>query len=60
MKKDLVAALVALPEYSGRKAELERKKSKADLKKLWQEKQAAPAATVNSGDSGNDSIPTGA
>lgn len=58
-KEELVAALAALPEYSGREAELKRK-SKADLKKLWQEKQAAPAATVNSGDSGNDSIPTGA
>ncbi len=58
-KKELVAALVALPEYSGKEAELNRKKT-ADLKKLWQEKQAAPGATMGSGDSGSDSSPTGA
>jgi CRISPR-associated protein Csb1 len=44
-KKDLIAALVALPEYSAQEAELKKKKP-AELKELWQ-------AHVRTGDTGD-------
>lgn len=56
-KKDLVAALVALPEYSGKEAELNKKKA-AELKELWRAKQAPAAETEGSRDSKGESSPT--
>jgi CRISPR-associated protein Csb1 len=57
-KKDLVAALVALPEYSGKDAELKNKKL-PELKKLWRTKQAdAGEGSEASGDAGSQSSPT--
>jgi CRISPR-associated protein Csb1 len=51
-KKELVAALVALPEYSGRKAELNKKKA-AELRELWR----ATAETEDSGGSEGEPSP---
>jgi CRISPR-associated protein Csb1 len=56
-KKDLIAALVALPEYSGKEAELKEKKVQ-ELKELWRAKQAPVAETEGSGDSGSEPSPS--
>lgn len=55
-KKELVTALVALPEYSGKEAELNKKKA-PELKGLWRAKQAPAAGPEDSGGSGSDSSP---
>lgn len=55
-KKGLVAALAALPEYSGQKAKLNKKKA-AELKELWRAKQAPAAGPEDSRGSGSDSSP---
>lgn len=56
-KKELVAALVALPEYSGKEAELNKKKA-PELKELWRAKQAPAAETEDSGGSEGEPSPT--
>lgn len=55
-KKDFVERLAALQDYAGREAEL-KQKGLRELKKLWQEKQAAAAGPEDSGGSGGDSSP---
>jgi len=56
-KKDLVAALVALPEHSGKEAELNKKKA-TELRELWRAKQTLAAKSEGPGDSGSESSPT--
>jgi hypothetical protein len=55
-KEDLIAALAALPEFSGKKTKLTKMKVD-ELKKLWQEKQAAAAEPEGLGGAGSDSSP---
>jgi CRISPR-associated protein Csb1 len=56
-KKDFVAALVALPKYSGKKAELNKKKT-TELKELWRAEQVPAAESGDSGASAGESSPT--
>ena len=57
-KKDLIAALVAFPEYSGKEAELNKKKV-PELKRLWQIKHVdAGGGSNGSGDPTNGSVRT--
>ena len=53
-KKDLIAALVALPEHSKKEAELKKKKL-PELQELWRTKHAASGnSSDGSGDSGSE------
>jgi hypothetical protein len=57
-KRDLIAALVAFPEYSGKEAELNKKKV-PELKGLWQTKHVdAGGASNGLGDPTNGSVRT--
>jgi hypothetical protein len=48
---------MALPEFSGKEAELKKKKT-ADLKELWRGKQAPAAQAENSGEPKSEPSPT--
>jgi hypothetical protein len=57
-KKEFIAALVALPEYTGKDAELNKKKV-PDLRELWKTKRVdAGEANNGSGDPTDGSVST--
>ena len=57
-KNDFVEALVALPAYAGKEAELKKKKV-GELKKLWVEQNASRAAGAPEKPVATDESPTG-
>lgn len=57
-KGDFVKALVALPAYSGKEAEL-KKKNVGELKKLWEEAQPKSGETASEASTATDENATG-
>jgi CRISPR-associated protein Csb1 len=56
-KEDFIKVLMALPEFSGKEAELKKKKT-ADLKELWRAKLAPAAKAEGSGEPKSQPGPT--